>query len=112
MIMLQHFYDDFLDKVPRQLPQLLDTTRMEEPKFYDDFVLLTFVTDEPYDLDEVMDMFEDDIELITLYHHVPSRTSQFGQHLCIFQSSLWSDVQDERTDIERWQSVQYPCDHL
>ena len=41
MIMLQHFYDDFLDKVPRQLPQLLDTTRMEEPKFYDDFVLLT-----------------------------------------------------------------------
>ena len=57
MIMLQHFYDDFLDKVPRQLPQLLDTTRMEEPKFYDDFVLLTFVTDEPYDLEEVMDMF-------------------------------------------------------
>ena len=66
MIMLQHFYDDFLDKVPRQLPQLLDTTRMEEPKFYDDFVLLTFVTDEPYDLEEVMDMFEDDIELITV----------------------------------------------
>ena len=69
MIMLQHFYDDFLDKVPRQLPQLLDTTRMEEPKFYDDFVLLTFVTDEPYDLEEVMDMFEDDIELITLYRY-------------------------------------------
>ena len=92
MIMLQHFYDDFLDKVPRQLPQLLDTTRMEEPKFYDDFVLLTFVTDEPYDLEEVMDMFEDDIELITLYHHVPSRTSQFGHSTCAYSNPAFGQM--------------------
>ena len=59
--------------VPLQLPQLLDVTTMEEPQFYGDYVLLTFPLRTPYELDEVMDMFEDDMELITLYHHIPMR---------------------------------------
>ena len=42
MIMLRHFYDDFMTFVPLQLPQLLDVTTMEEPQFYGDYVLLTF----------------------------------------------------------------------
>lgn len=63
MIMLRHFYDDFMTFVPLQLPQLLDVTTMEEPQFYGDYVLLTFPLHNPYDLDEVMDMFEDDMEL-------------------------------------------------
>lgn len=72
--MLRHFYNDFMAFVPLQLPQLLDVTTMEEPQFYGDYVLLTFPLRTPYELDEVMDMFEDDMELITLYHHIPMRT--------------------------------------
>lgn len=74
MNMLRHFYNDFMAFVPLQLPQLLDVTTMEEPQFYGDYVLLTFPLRTPYELDEVMDMFEDDMELITLYHHIPMRT--------------------------------------
>ena len=47
--------------VPLQLPRLLNITTMEEPKFYGDYVLLTFPLRDPYDLEEVMDMFEDDM---------------------------------------------------
>lgn len=61
--MLQLFYDDFLSFVPLQLPQLLDVTTMEAPKFYDDYVLLSFPLTERYELEEVMDIFEDDMEL-------------------------------------------------
>lgn len=57
--------------VPLQMPQLLNVATMEEPQFYGDYVLLTFPLRDPYDLEEVMDIFEDDMELITLYHHVP-----------------------------------------
>ena len=64
--MLQLFYDDFLSFVPLQLPQLLDVTKMEQPQFYDDYVLLSFPLADPYDLEEVMDIFEDDIELIII----------------------------------------------
>lgn len=45
--MLQLFYDDFLSFVPLQLPQLLDVTTMEQPQFYDDYVLLSFPLAEP-----------------------------------------------------------------
>lgn len=76
--MLQLFYDDFLSFVPLQLPQLLDVTTMEQPRFYDDYVLLSFPLADPYDLEEVMDIFEDDMELITLYHHIPSSATTFG----------------------------------
>ena len=65
--MLQLFYDDFLSFVPLQLPQLLDVTTMEQPQLYDDYVLLSFPLADPFDLEEVMDIFEDDMELITLY---------------------------------------------
>ena len=61
--MLQLFYDDFLSFVPLQLPQLLDVTTMEQPRFYDDYVLLSFPLADPYDLEEVMDIFEDDMAI-------------------------------------------------
>ena len=49
MIMLRHFYDDFMTFVPLQLPQLLDVTTMEEPQLYGAYVLLTFPLYNPYD---------------------------------------------------------------
>lgn len=62
MNMLRHFYNDFMALVPLQLPQLIDVTTMEKPQFYGDYVLLTFPLRDSYDLEEVMDMFEDDME--------------------------------------------------
>ena len=81
--MLKHFMDDFLAFVPLQLPQLIDVTTMEEPKIYGDYALLPFPLREPYDLEEVMDIFEDDMELITLYHHTPRSVSY--THLDVYK---------------------------
>ena len=57
--MLRHFFNDFMTFVPLQLPQLLDVTTMEEAQFYGDYALLTFPLRDPYDLEEVMDLFEE-----------------------------------------------------
>lgn len=86
MNMLRHFLNDFLSFVPLQLPQLLDVTTMEEPQFYGDYVLLTFPLRDTYELEEVMDMFEDDMELITLYHHIPMPTEQYGHSTCAYSN--------------------------
>ena len=59
--MLRHFLDDFMSFVPLQMPQLLNVATMEEPQFYGDYVLLTFPLRDPYDLEEVMDIFEDEV---------------------------------------------------
>lgn len=102
MIMLRHFLDDFMTFVPLQLPQLLDITTMEEPQFYGDYVLLTFPLRDPYDLEEVMDMFEDDMELITLYHHIPLLSEKFGHSTCAYSNPAFGQMfkMNARTDTE------------
>lgn len=47
---------------PCKCRRLLNVATMEEPQFYGDYVLLTFPLRDPYDLEEVMDIFEDDME--------------------------------------------------
>lgn len=102
MNMLRHFLDDFLSFVPLQLPQLLDVTTMEKPQFYGDYVLLTFPLRAPYDLDEVMDMFEDDMELITLYHHIPMQSELFGHSTCAYSNPAFGQMfkMNAKTDAE------------
>lgn len=75
--MLEQFCDDFLAVVPLQLPELLDKRKMEKPVKYDDYVLLTFQLNTPFTIEEVMDMLEDEMEMIILYHHIPSRHTEF-----------------------------------
>ena len=100
--MLRHFLDDFMTFVPLQLPQLLDITTMEEPEFYGDYVLLTFPLRDPYDLEEVMDMFEDDMELITLYHHIPLLSEKFGHSTCAYSNPAFGQMfkMNARTDTD------------
>ncbi|MDR3796112.1 hypothetical protein [Phocaeicola sp.] len=100
MIMLRRFLDEFLSFVPLQLPQLLDVDTMEEPKYYGDFVLLTFPLEDPFELEEVMDLFEDDMELITLYHHVPMQGEKFGHSTCAYSNPAFGQMfkMNARTD--------------
>ena len=100
--MLRHFLNDFLSFVPLQLPQLLDVTTMEEPQFYGDYVLLTFPLRDTYELEEVMDMFEDDMELITLYHHIPMREEQYGHSTCAYSNPAFGQMfkMNAKTDAD------------
>ena len=107
MNMLRHFLNDFLSFVPLQLPQLLDVTTMEEPQFYGDYVLLTFPLRDTYELEEVMDMFEDDMELITLYHHIPMPTEQYGHSTCAYSNPAFGQMfkMNAKTDADGRVSV-------
>ena len=89
--MLQHFYDQFMTIVPMQLPQLLDVTTVEEQD-NDDFILLTFPLRQPMTLEEVMDSLEDDISLIMLYHHIPSRQTDFGHSCCAYSNPSFEQM--------------------
>jgi hypothetical protein len=90
-MMLQHFYDEFITYVPMQLPQLLDVTNMQQQKD-DDSVLLTFELKQPKTLEEVMDCLEDDIALIMLYHHIPSRQTDFGHSCCAYSNPSFGQM--------------------
>ena len=121
--MLRHFLDDFMSLVPLQLPQLLDVTTMEEPQFYGDYVLLTFPLRDSYDLEEIMDMFEDDMELITLYHHIPAGMGNFGHSTCAYSNPAFGQmfkmnarVSDtgkvDRIDVTIYESLEFMCSDI
>lgn len=121
--MLQLFYDDFISYVPLQLPQLLDVTTMEKPKFYDDYVLLSFPLAGQYELEEVMDIFEDDIELIILYHHIPSSSTSFGHSACAYSNPAFGQMFKmnakvagngyvDRIDVTIYDSLEFMCSDI
>ena len=70
--MLQIFLDNFMALAPMQLPSLINREWIEEPEIYDEYVLLTFNLPTSHTLDDIMDMFEEQMELIPLYHKVSS----------------------------------------
>ena len=84
--MLQNFYNDFISSVPLQLPKLMDTHKMEQPVYYQDYALIVFSVATPLLLEEVMDMLEDEMEMILLYHHIPSFATSFGHSCCAYSN--------------------------
>lgn len=116
--MLEQFCDDFLAVVPLQLPELLDKRKMEKPVKYDDYVLLTFRLNTPFTIEEVMDMLEDEMEMIILYHHIPSRQTEFGHSCCAYSNPAFGRMfkvnaaTDERGMVSRikvtiYESLEY-----
>ena len=121
--MLQLFYEDFLSFVPLQLPQLLDVTTMEQPRFYDDYVLLSFPLAEQYDLEEVMDILEDDMEMIILYHHIPTGATAFGSSTCAYSNPAFGQMfkmnarttdsgKVDRIDVTIYDSLEFMCSDI
>ena len=84
--MLHKFLNDFLALAPLQLPELINQERMEQPVYEDGYVLLDFKLEKSYSLEEVMNLLEDQMELIILYHKVTSVHTEFGQFCCAFSN--------------------------
>lgn len=123
MIMLHKFVEEFVSFVPLQLPQLLDVNKMEEAQYFDDYALLEFNLPNAYDLEEVMNMMEDDIGLILLYHHIPSRSTTFGQSCCAYGNPAFGQMfkMNAKTDgaglvrsvtVTVYESLEYMCSDI
>ena len=84
--MLQIFLDNFMALAPMQLPSLINREWMEEPEIYDEYVLLTFNLPTSHTLDDIMDMFEEQMELIPLYHKVSSGYTTYGHSCCAYSN--------------------------
>ncbi len=87
--MLEQFYSDFMSVVPLQLPKLLDTRTMEKPEVYDMYMLLTFPLATAYSIEDVMNLLEDEMEMILLYHHIPSTQTVFGHSCCAYSNPVF-----------------------
>ena len=82
--MLRKYFEEFMADVPEQLPQLIHKSWMKKPIIYDEYILLEFNFPQAFSLEDIMNMFEDQMELIILYHMVPSTSTSFGHCCCAY----------------------------
>lgn len=84
---LKEFIDKFKVVAPLMLPTIIDDTMKVEEYVYDDYALLNYTVPNPMSIDELMDMLEDKMELIMLYH-VLHKTIPKGAGCCAYSNPV------------------------
>lgn len=90
--MLRKYFEEFMADVPEQLPQLIHKSWMKKPIIYDEYILLEFNFPQAFSLEDIMNMFEDQMELIILYHMVPSTYTSFGHCCCAYTNPAFGHM--------------------
>ena len=90
--MLRKYFEEFMADVPEQLPQLIHKSWMKKPIIYDEYILLEFNFPQAFSLEDIMNMFEDQMELIILYHMVPSTSPSFGHCCCAYTNPAFGHM--------------------
>ena len=90
--MLRKYFEEFMAAVPEQLPQLIHKSWMKKPIIYDEYILLEFNFPQAFSLEDIMNMFEDQMELIILYHMVPSTSTSFGHCCCAYTNPAFGHM--------------------
>ena len=90
--MLRKYFEEFMADVPEQLPQLIHKSWMKKPIIYDEYILLEFNFPQAFSLEDIMNMFEDQMELIILYRMVPSTSTSFGHCCCAYTNPAFGHM--------------------
>lgn len=90
--MLRKYFEEFMADVPEQLPQLIHKSWMKKPIIYDEYILLEFNFPQAFSLEDIMNMFEDQMELIILYHMVPSTSTSFVHCCCAYTNPAFGHM--------------------
>lgn len=84
--MLQEQIERFIMLASLEMPSLIVPKLFKEAELLDESALLTFKLPEIYPLDKLIDELEDQMELVLLYHHVPSKDTEFGHQCCAYSN--------------------------
>ena len=84
--------DRFVTLAGLEMPALISPGKFQEAEIYEDSAVLTFLLPKVYPLEELIDELEDQMELILLYHYLPSTSTDRPEMLCLFQSTFRPDV--------------------
>ena len=90
--MLRKYFEEFMADVPEQLPQLIHKSWMKKPIIYDEYILLEFNFPQAFSLQDIIKMFEYQMELIILYHMVPSTSTSFGHCCCAYTNPAFGHM--------------------
>lgn len=83
--MISKEVNKFMALAPLILPKLIDSKKCVEPDISEDSAILFFTLEEKFPIGCVMDMLDDDMEMLLLYHGT-SKDDPKNHHCCFFAS--------------------------
>ena len=83
-MMIQETIESFKTFAPLLLPELFSEAKAGEADIHDEMAVMNFTVSRPCELEDVMNMFEDQMELTILYHFITSEQTDCGHQCCAY----------------------------
>ena len=90
--MIQEEIEQFKMLAPAILPELFDSVSIAETDIDEESATISYALSHQYDLEDVMDKFEDQMELTILYHFIPSAHTDFGHQCCAYSDTQFGHM--------------------
>ena len=90
--MIQEVIENFKMFAPALLPELFDKASIAETDIDEETATISYTLSHKYELEDVMDRFEDQMELTILYHFIPSLQTDFGHQCCAYSDAQFGHM--------------------
>jgi hypothetical protein len=90
--MIQESIENFKMLAPVLLPELFDKASIAETDIDDETATISYTLSHQFELEDVMDRFEDQMELTILYHFIPSLQTNFGHQCCAYSDTQFGHM--------------------
>ena len=90
--MIQEAIEQFKTFAPAILPELFDNASVAETDIEEETATISYTLSRQYELEDVMDRFEDQMELTIFYHFVPSAQTDFGHQCCAYSDTQFGHM--------------------
>lgn len=82
--MLKHKIERFLTYISMQMPALMSRSNYAGAEIFDGMAVLEFRLTKPCAIGDLLDEFDDQMELTILYHVIPSEATVMGHQCCAY----------------------------
>lgn len=84
--MLKHKIERFLTYISMQMPALMSRSNYAGAEIFDGMAVLEFKLPKPCNVGDLLDEFDDQMELTILYHVIPSEATVMGHQCCAYSN--------------------------
>ena len=90
--MTKNSIDTFRSFVSEHNDDFLNTAKATVNGRGEDFCIFNIPLSTPRNIEDVMDFFEDDLEIIMLYHYIPSQVIAAGESACAYSNPVFGQM--------------------
>ena len=84
--------ENFLSHSHLQMNSIMSREYYTGAEVYEDSAVLTFLTPKAYPINDLLDILDDTMELVILYHVIPSDATVIGEQCCAYSDPAFDFI--------------------